>query len=107
MIFAFFLTHFIHFFYGEPGAPWYHAAVWGNIVAVTILAPAGFLWSKTRFWPLNLVHSKLDEIVSHHKHISLMTEEIHTFMHTGKEHPRVATRRAAGNAPTPTIHPDE
>jgi hypothetical protein len=103
---ATFLTHFVHYFYWEPGQPWYHAAVWGNIVAVTILAPCGYLWAKSEFWPLNLVHSKLDEALSHHKHLILMTEEMHTFMHTGKEHPRVLARRESGEHPTPVRSKD-
>jgi hypothetical protein len=98
---VFFFTHFFHFFYGEPGEPWYHAAVWGNIVAVTILAPCGYIWAKSKFWPLNLIHAKLNESLAHHRHLVLMAEEMHTLMHTGNEHPRVTARREAGEHPTP------
>ena len=95
------MLHFLRFFFDEAGAPWYRAAVWGNVVAVVPCGIIGFLWSKTRFWPLNLLHAKLDEAVAHHRHTTMLLEEVHHLMHTGQEHPRVAARREAGEHPTP------
>jgi hypothetical protein len=100
---ALFLTHWFHFFYFPSGEPWYHGNVWGNAMVILVLAPLGWLWSKTRFWPLNLIHAKLDQALAHHKHTTQMIEEMHHFMHTGEEHPRVQARRDAGESPTPQL----
>ena len=94
---AFFLTHWLYFNYAEPGQPWYHAADWPNVFVILIVAPLGFIWSKTRFWPL----VPLKHVYEHSLHHSLMLEEMHHFMHTGEEHPRVKARRDAGEHPTP------
>ena len=41
---AFVASHFIEFFFtGQHGEPWYHAAVWGNVVAVVPLGIGGFI----------------------------------------------------------------
>jgi|ERR1700677_676288 len=69
---AFFLSHFIEFFYTGVGhEPWWHAAVWGNVFVIFVVAPLGWLWSKTKFWPIKPIkegitalHEKLDD---HHK----------------------------------------
>jgi hypothetical protein len=64
-----FFIHFFHFFYDPSGAPWYQGAVWSNVFVILVLAPLGYLWSKTKFWPLNLVHKKLDSLhVKHDAH---------------------------------------
>lgn len=67
-----FLSHFIEFFYtGIGNEPWWHAAVWGNVFVGVVVIPLGWLWSKTKFWPLKpfkngltALHEKLD---THHK----------------------------------------
>lgn len=64
---AFFLTHWWEFFFAPKGAPWYTGNVWGNVVAVIPLGVGGYLWSKTKFWPLNLLHGKLDHLVEQHR----------------------------------------
>lgn len=56
---ALFLTHFWHYMYAPHGEPWYRAAVWPNLVVVSVLAPLGWLWAKTRWWPLRPIHSAL------------------------------------------------
>lgn len=73
LMMAFFLTHFVEFFYTGIGhEPWYHAVSWGNVFVIAILAPLGWLWAKTKFWPLRPIkrgiqglHTKLDD---HHAH---------------------------------------
>lgn len=89
---AFFLAEWWAFFWPE---------VRGNVLAIVPCALAGWVWSKTHYWPLNLIHAKLDETLSRHRHAQLMLEEMHHLMHTGEEHPRVKARRAAGEHPTP------
>lgn len=91
---------------------WYTANVWGNFFVVPILVAGGFLWSKTRFWPLRPIkhaiqdaHRKLDESLAHHHHNQLMIEELHHKLHTGEDHPRVKARKEAGLHPTP-VKPD-
>ena len=73
-----------------------------NLGAALIGVLAGVAWSKTRYWPLNLIHAKLDQGLAHHKHAERMVEEIHHKMHTGTDHPRVAKRIADGGPATPT-----
>lgn len=111
---AFFLTHWFEYFY-VPGSHevWYHGNIWGNVFVIAVVAPLGYLWAKSKFWPLNLIHAKLDKIhekvgasIEHHKRTNMMLEEVHHFMHTGEEHPRVTARRDAGEHPTPIRHPD-
>ena len=65
---AIFLSHWFHFFYVPAGEPWYHGNVWGNVFVIAVVAPLGWVWSKTRFWPLRPVqhglrhlHEKFDE----------------------------------------------
>lgn len=65
---AFFLTHWVQFNYtGEPGTPWYHAATWPNVFVLAITLTLGYVWSRTKYWPLRPikhalegVHTKLD-----------------------------------------------
>ena len=67
----FFLSHWFHFLFW--GSPWYTGAIWSNIFVVFVAAPLGYLWSKTKFWPLKYLershqelHDKIDEL--HRKH---------------------------------------
>lgn len=63
---TFFLAHFLHFFYFPNGQPWYTGAVWSNVFVIAVLAPLGYMWSKTKYWPLNAIHSKLDSLFKRH-----------------------------------------
>ena len=52
----------LKFFYDWP-----NGAIWGNVVVVSVLVPLGWVWSKTKFWPLRPIkhalhglHTKLD-----------------------------------------------
>lgn len=64
-------THFWQFFFvpPEPGVPWYHGQVWGNVVAVlplALLAVAGFFWHKG---VMDEAHEKIDKLAqAHDKH---------------------------------------
>lgn len=95
---AFFIQHFLEYNYAPHSAPWYTGAIWPNVVVISVTATLGWLWSKTRYWPLR----PLKRLVAAHAHSSMLIEEMHHLAHTGEEHPRVQARRAAGNHPTPT-----
>lgn len=98
MTLAFFLTHWFEFNYsGQPGEPWYHAATWPNVFVIAITFSAGWVWSKTKFWPLR----PLKHILAHVRHHTMLLEEVHHLAHTGKPHPRVQARIDAGEPPTP------
>jgi hypothetical protein len=94
---AFFLTHFVEYFYLPSHGPWYLGNVYGNVFVWPLVALVGFAWSKTKFWPLR----PLKHILSHVIHHTMLMEEIHHKLHTGEDHPRVQARRAAGEHPTP------
>jgi hypothetical protein len=96
-----YFSQWLQYNYVPRGRPFYEGADWPNAFILLVLVPAGFLWSKTRFWPLNLLHAKLDQALAHHQHAMLLLEEVHHRIHTGEDHPRVAARREAGQRPTP------
>jgi|HubBroStandDraft_6_1064221.scaffolds.fasta_scaffold03612_6 hypothetical protein len=72
---ALFLTHWFEFNYsGQPGEPWYHAATWPNVFVIAITFSCGFVWSKTKFWPLRPIkhgldrlHTKVDDFRREHR----------------------------------------
>lgn len=33
--------------------------VWGNAMVLLVLGPLGWVWAKTKFWPLRPIHSAL------------------------------------------------
>jgi hypothetical protein len=72
MLATFFLAHWFFFFF--VGKPWYLAAIWGNVFCILVLAPLGWIWSKTKFFPLRplnesvrLLHKKVDQSIAHHE----------------------------------------
>ena len=71
---AFFLTHWFHFFY--DGKPWYSGQVWGNVFVIAIVAPLGYMWSKTKFWPLNSIRHGIN-----HLHDTVGTLQRHQHEH--------------------------
>lgn len=86
---VFFLSHWFHFLFW--GSPWYTGAIWGNIFVVFVAAPLGYLWSKTKFWPLKYLershqelHQKIEDLhKKHDAHTRLQeahTEEIKRLM---------------------------
>lgn len=112
---AFVLTHWFQYFYVPAHGSWFEGNVWGNAMVLLVLGPLGWVWSRTKFWPLRpirhgigLLHAKVDEhhaeLLEHHEHQSQLIEEMHHLAHTSEEHPRVLARREAGLGPTPP-HP--
>lgn len=54
---------------------WWLTAVGPNVAAVLPCGLLGWAWSKTKFWPLNLLHAKLDALViAHGKHYRALKE---------------------------------
>lgn len=60
-------SHWFHYFYIPANEVWYKGQIWSNLFVVAVLAPLGYIWSKTKFWPLvplkhgiNSLHSKID-----------------------------------------------
>jgi hypothetical protein len=106
VILAFFLAHWFHFFYVPTGEPWYHGNVWGNAMVILVLAPLGWLWSKTKFWPIRPVtkgiehlHAKLD---AHHKELHARLDA-HEEMH--RAHAEKLDRLLAAQSPeSPSVH---
>lgn len=41
------MIHFFRFFFAEPGQPWFHAAVWGNIVALVPSGVLAWMWARS------------------------------------------------------------
>lgn len=94
---TFFLTHWLQYNYWPQGQPFYMGADWPNAFILLVLGPAGWVWSRTKFWPLR----PLKHLLVEHRRTHQLIEEIHHLAHTGKEHPRVKARRAEGKHPTP------
>ncbi len=66
------VSNWFHYFYIPSHGAWYTGNVWGNLFVIAIVAPLGWLWSKTKFWPLRPIghaiehlHRKLDEHGAH------------------------------------------
>jgi hypothetical protein len=59
---AFFLTHFVEYFYLPKGAPWYTGNVYGNVFVVPIVAVLGWFWSRSRFWPVRPVTKGVERL---------------------------------------------
>lgn len=67
------LLHFWHYFYVPSQGAWYTGNVWGNVFVVAVLAPLGWLWARTKFWPLKPIerhmrnlHTKVDALHARH-----------------------------------------
>jgi hypothetical protein len=82
-MFAFFASHFLQYNYAPPGHSFWEGAVWPNVVVITIVAPLGWLWSKTRFWPLRPIkhalhglHLKMD---AHHSSLERLHGKVERY----------------------------
>jgi hypothetical protein len=58
------MSAFLHFFY--LGHPWYSGQVWGNVFVIAIVAPLGWVWARTKFWPLRPLQHGLKRLEAHH-----------------------------------------
>ena len=83
-MFAAFFSHWFHTFYVPSSGPWYGGQVWGNVFVVAVIAPLGWLWSRTRFFPLRPIqhgltalHAQLDAHHAHNRWMAQAMRELH------------------------------
>lgn len=103
------MLHFLEFFFWTPHTPFYKAAVWGNVVAVVPCGILAVMWSRSKTAATHALlrqHHAEDQahqalVLAHAEHQSQLAEEQHWLAYTGRPHPRVEARRAAGEHPTP------
>jgi len=78
------LTHWFQFNYAPPGQPFYQGATWGNVFVILVVAPLGWLWSRTKFWPIRPVRRALDSLhakVDEHRQATAALHEHITALH--------------------------
>jgi hypothetical protein len=60
------MTHLLHYYFAEPGAPWWKAAIWGNIFASILWGFAagfvGYFAAKALRRAERRLHAKLDSV---------------------------------------------
>lgn len=56
------LLAFWHAMYVPRTGPFYDGQVWGNVFVIAVLAPAGWVWSRTKFWPLGPLHRQFERL---------------------------------------------
>jgi hypothetical protein len=107
MMLAFFLTHWFQYNYLPHGEAWYRAADWPNAMIGLVLVPLGWLWSKTKFWPIRPVtkgiehlHAKLDQ---HHKELHARLDA-HEEMHRAHAEKLDRLLAAQGIGESPAVH---
>lgn len=67
------MIHFLRFMYdGSPD--WWTGNVYGNVFVVVILGPLGWLWSKTRFWPLRPIKHGIRSLHDHFERVHAHNE---------------------------------
>lgn len=92
--------HFLHVMF--LGHPWYMAAIWGNVFVIVVLGPLGWLWSRTKLWPLNKVHKRIDELHARHDELrDLLTNQDKALIHTSQVG-KVAQNFEQANSSTPS-----
>jgi len=64
---SFFLSHWFAFNYAPTGGAWWTGAVWPNVFVVLVAAPLGWLWSRTRYWPLKPIQHGIRRLEAHHQ----------------------------------------
>jgi hypothetical protein len=83
------VTHFLQFFFAQPGKPWFEAAVYGNVVAIMPCGVVLWLYLRSRHLAileaheaLKLAHlshaDKLDKILDHFDPDTGTVAELHT-----------------------------
>jgi hypothetical protein len=104
---AFVLTHWFQYNYAPRGQPFYLGADRPNAFILLVLAPAGCLWSRTKWWPLRPIkralttlHSKLD---AHHKELHARLDA-HEEMHRAHAEKLDRLLAAQGVAKAPSVH---
>jgi hypothetical protein len=64
-----FLGRLVEYNYLPAHGPFYTGAVWGNVFVVPVVVVLGWLWSRSKFWPLRPIkhgieglHTKIDGV---------------------------------------------
>lgn len=87
-----YIVHWFQFNY-VPGSghPFYTGATWGNIFVTPLVIIFGWVWSKTKFWPLkplehavkkaheklDSAHEKLDSLHEKHDALAAHVDDLH------------------------------
>lgn len=80
------------FFYSFP-----HGAVWGNVLVIPVVAVFGWVWSKTKFWPIRpLTHA----VGSLHQKVDVHFAKVH-------QHNEWMARQQAKHMRATGVEPDE
>jgi hypothetical protein len=68
-----YFINFFHYMYIPHGAPFYQGNIWGNAFVIAVIAPLGYIWSKTESFPLKPIqhglkhlHDKVDGLHARH-----------------------------------------
>lgn len=95
-----FFLHFLQSMYA--GSPWYVGQVWGNVFVVAIVGPLGWLWAKTKFWPLAPIKAHLEALhARHQEHADALSRLEGMVADLHRKHDELA-RRAGIPEPTGT-----
>jgi hypothetical protein len=77
------IVGFFHYFYIPSKGAWYTGNVWGNVFVIVVVAPLGWIWAKTKYWPLHPIHvelshlhSKTSEMLGHHRQHALKLDRL-------------------------------
>jgi hypothetical protein len=104
MITATIFIHFFHYFYVPSTGPWYAGNVWGNVFVIIVVAPLGWLWSKTRFWPMRPaehlikgLHTKIDNHIASQKEHNKKQEAHNEWVakHVAEQHKTITGKDAS------------
>lgn len=55
---------------------WWSEAVGPNVAALLPCGILTFIWSRTRFWPMDFIHRKLDLLISTHIQHAARTKKV-------------------------------
>jgi hypothetical protein len=99
---------FLTYYFAGPGkTPWWERAVWGNVWACVPCGVLAVLYARAKLAAHRKAqHDEHVEAMAEAKHHTMLAEEMHHKLSTGKDHPRVVARMAAGEHPTPP-RPDQ
>jgi len=91
------LLHFLQYFYAPAHGAWYTGNVWGNVFVVAVVAPLGWLWSRTKFWPLRPIRRGLDRLHARHdEHAGALSRIEGELASLHRKHDALAGRLALG-----------
>jgi hypothetical protein len=90
--------------YIPKGQPFYDGAVWGNLFVVPLAVVLGWLWSKTKFWPMRPaehlikgLHTKIDNHIASQKEHNKKQEAHNKWVakHVAEQHKTITGKDAS------------